>query len=96
MENTASVEWNAINMILGWGGPFIIGAVMRYASRKWARPLLVTLCLIAVIAVGLMVDSIGSGFFRNFNLYVILIACMMSGAFTADLIYRIRGRRKRK
>ena len=96
MENTASVEWNAINIICGWGGPFIIGAVMRYASRKWARPLLVTFCLIAVIAVGLMVESMRSGFFRNSNLYIIWIACMMLGAFTADLIYRIRGRRKRK
>ena len=91
MENTASGEWNAINIICGWGGPFIIGAVMRYASRKWARPLLVTFCLIALVAV----VSMRSGF-QHFNLYVILIACMISGAFTADLIYRIRGRRKRK
>ena len=91
MENTASVEWNAINIICGWGGPFIIGAVMRYASRKWARPLLVTFCLIALVAV----VSMRSGF-QHFNLYVILIACMMLGAFTADLIYRIRVSRKRK
>ena len=91
MENTASVEWNAINIICGWGGPFILGAVMRYGSRKWARPLLVTFCLIALVAV----VSMRSGF-QHFNLYVILIACMMLGAFTADLIYRIRGRRKRK
>ena len=66
MENTASVEWNAINIICGWGGPFIIGAVMRYASRKWARPLLVTFCLIALVAV----VSMRSGF-QHFNLYVI-------------------------
>ena len=83
------------DFIFGFFSPFIIGVVMRYASRKWDRPLLVTICLIfAVVVISLIVSGIDRTFMVRLEIRVKLFACMIFGALTADLIYRIRRRRK--
>ena len=88
---------NAIHIIMGCFIPFIIGALMRYASRRWNRPLLVTFCLICVVMVVCVVSTIIKGsFLRIFKIEVILFACMILGALTADFIYRIRSKHTRR
>ena len=88
--------WNAIDIIMGCFIPFLIGALMRYASRKWNRPLLVTGCLIFVlIAIRIVTNIIRSTFFRTFKIEVIIFACLILGALTADFIYRIRSKQTR-
>lgn len=83
------------DFILGYLSPFIIGVVMRYASRKWDRPLLVANCLIfAVIVISLIVSVIERTFIVHLEFRVRLFACMIFGVLIADLIYRIRHQRK--
>ena len=72
--------WNTIDIIMGCFIPFIIGSMMRYASRKWNRPLLITGCLIFVLIVIRIVTNI------------IIFACLILGALIADFIYRIRSK----
>lgn len=68
---------------------------MRYASRKWDRPLLKTICLIfAVIVISLIVSVIDRTFIVYIEVRVRLFACMIFGALIADLIHRIRRLRK--
>ena len=90
-----SESQNMADFILGYLSPFIIGVVMRYASRKWDRPLLVSNCLIFVVMV---INIIVSVIERTFIVYlesrVRLFACMIFGVLTADFIYRIHHRRK--
>lgn len=85
--------WNVIDIIMGCFIPFIIGALMRYASRKWNRPLLVTGCLIFVLIVIRIVPEIARGtFLRTFKIEVIIFAFLILGALIADLIYHIRSK----
>ena len=82
--------WNVIDIIMGCLFPFIIGALMRYASRKWDRPLLVTGSLIFVLIVIRIVTSITRGtLLRTFKIEIVMLICLILGALTADLIYRI-------
>ena len=83
---------DAINLILGCFSPFIIGALIRYASRKWDRPLLVTLCLVFVVIVVSLVISAGNTFFQTFEIRVTIAAFLILGALAADLVYRIRSK----
>jgi len=79
------------DFILGYLSPFIIGVVMRYASRKWDKPLLITICLIfAVIVISLIVSVIDHTFIVHLEIRAKLFACMILGALIADLIHRIR------
>ena len=88
--------WNALDIIMGCLLPFIMGGAMRYASRKWNRPLLVTVCLIFIVIVIEIAIAIQKGtFLRTFNIRVVLYACMILGALIADLIYRIRRKQTR-
>ena len=88
--------WNALDIIMGCLFPFIMGGAMRYASRKWNRPLLVTVCLIFIVIVIEIAIAIQKGtFLRTFNIRVVLYACMILGALIADLIYRIRRKQTR-
>ena len=91
--------WNTLDIIVGCIFPFIIGGAIRYASRKWDRPLLVTVCLLfAVIVVNLVVTVINSTFrayLRTLEIRVIIFAIMILGALIADLIYRIRNKQTR-
>lgn len=83
------------DFILGYLSPFIIGIVMRYASRKWDNPLLVANCLIfAVIVISLIVSVVEHTFIVHLEIRVRLFACMIFGALIAHLIYRIRDQRK--
>ena len=89
-EKRGDLMWNAIDIIMGCFIPFLIGALMRYASRKWNRPLLVTGCLIFVlIAIRIVTNIIRSTFFRTFKIEVIIFACLILGTLTTDFIYRI-------
>ena len=82
--------WNVIDIIMGCLFQFIIGALMRYASRKWDRPLLVTGSLIFVLIVIRIVTSITRGtLLRTFKIEIVMLICLILGALTADLIYRI-------
>ena len=84
------------DFILGYLSSFIIGVVMRYASRKWDRQLLVTNCLIfAVIVINLIVSVIERTFIVHLEFRVRLFACMIFGALIADFIYRIRRQREK-
>lgn len=88
--------WGAKEIILGCFIPFIIGTLMRYASRKWNRPLLATGCLILVFIVLRVVENIISGaLFQTFKIEVIMFACLVLGALAADFAYRIRSRQTR-
>ena len=73
------------------------GAI-RYASRKWDRPLLVTVCLIfAVFVVNLVITVINSTFrayLRTLEIRITIFAIMILGALIADLIYRIRSKQR--
>ena len=85
--------WNAIGIIMGCVIPFIIGILMRYACRKWNRPLLITGCLIFVLIVIRIVSNIMSGTsFRVFKIEIIMFTCLILGALIADFIYRIRSK----
>ena len=90
--------WNAWNIIIGCFGPCTIGVVIRYASRKWDRPLLVTVCLIFAVIIGELVitviNSTFSSYLRRFELRVAIFAIMILGALIADLIYRIRSKQR--
>ena len=81
---------NMSDFILLYLAPFLIGVLIRYASRKWDRPLLVTLCLIFVIFVLVLISSSVD----YFGLEVRLFASMILGTVIADFIYRMRRRRK--
>lgn len=82
-----------LNVIMGCFFPFIIGVLIRYASRKWDRPLLVTVCLIFAVIVGSLVTSVKSRIFlETFKIRVAIFAFMILGALIADLIYRIRSK----
>lgn len=92
-EKRGDLMWNTIDIIMGCFIPFIIGSMMRYASRKWNRPLLITGCLIFVLIVIRIVTNIISGtFFQTFKIEVIIFACLILGALIADFIYRIRSK----
>ena len=90
--------WNTLDIIVGCLFPFIIGVAIRYASRKWDRPLLVTVCLIFAVIVGELVitviNSTFSSYLRRFELRVSIFAIMILGALIADLIYRIRSKQR--
>lgn len=84
-----------VDFILGSFSPFIIGMVMRYASQKWDRPLLITICLIfAVMGISVIASAIDCTFIVHLEIRVRLFACMLFGALIADLIHRIRRQRK--
>ena len=85
--------WSLVDIIMGCFIPFIIGALMRYASRKWNRPLLATGCLIFVlVAIRIATNITRAAFFQTFKVEVIMFICLILGAFIADLIYRIRSK----
>ena len=87
------MEWNVTDIMMGCFIPFIIGALIRYASRKWDRPLLATGCLIFVVVVIRIGTNITrTAFLRTFEIEVIMFICLITGAFIADLIYRIRSK----
>ncbi|MBE6939711.1 MAG: hypothetical protein E7457_02670 [Ruminococcaceae bacterium] len=90
--------WNALDIFVGCLFPFIIGGAIRYASRKWAKPLLVTVCLIFAVIVGdlviTVINSTLSAYLRKLELRVAIFAIMILGAMIADLIYRIRSRHR--
>lgn len=84
---------NIADIIVGCFFPFIIGVLIRYASRKWNKPLLMTVCLIFVLIVVSLVISVTSGtFLQTFEVKVIIFVCLILGALIADLIYRIRSK----
>ena len=90
--------WNTLDIIVACLFPFIIGGAIRYASRKWDRPLLVTVCLIlAVIVVNLVITVVNSTFrtyLRTLEIRVTIFAIMILGALIADLIYRILSKQR--
>ena len=90
--------WNTLDIIVGCLFPFIIGGAIRYASRKWSKPLLVAVCLIFIVIVGdfviTVINSTFSVYLRRLELRVILFASMILGALIADLIYRIRSKQR--
>jgi len=90
--------WNAWNIIIGCFGPCTIGVVIRYASRKRGKPLLVTICLIFGVIVWDLVSTVINSTFRAYlralELRAAIFAIMILGALTADLIYRIRSKQR--
>lgn len=88
--------WNALDIVIGCFFPFIIGAAIRYATRKWNRPLLATGCLIFVlIAIRVTLDIIRHASIWTFKIEAIVFACLLLGALMADFIYRISGKKTR-
>ena len=70
-----------------------LGAAMRYASRKWSRPLLVTLGLILVLFAVPSVTAVAKGtFLQTFKIRTLIHVRILLGTLTADLVYRIRGK----
>jgi peptidoglycan/LPS O-acetylase OafA/YrhL len=92
--------WNAVDIIIERLFPFIIGVLIRYASRKWDRPLLVTVCLIFVIIVMDLVISVKnstfSAYLQTHELRVTIFVIMIFGALIADLIYRIAEKNRKE
>lgn len=89
--------WDVTDIIMGCFAPFIIGMLMRYASRKWHRPLLVTFCLLLAVIILYVVGAIIRGsFLRTPKIEAVIFVCLLSGALIADLLYRICGKRTRK
>ena len=74
--------------------PLLIGMSMRFASRKWDRPLLVAVCLVfVVIIMGIVTSVTKTGFLRfleTLKIRVVFYAFLMLGVLIADLLYRIR------
>lgn len=88
--------WNALDIVIGCFFPFIIGAAIRYASRKWSRPLLVTGCLIFVlIGIRVVLDITRRASLWTFKIEAIVFACLLLGALIADIIYRVYGKKTR-
>ena len=88
--------WNALEIFIGCFFPFIIGAAIRYATRKRNRPLLATGCLIFVlIAIRVTLDIIRHASLWTFKIEAIVFACLLLGALMADFIYRISGKKTR-
>lgn len=90
--------WNTLDIIVGCLFPFIIGVVIRYASRKRGKPLLVTICLIFGVIVWDLVSTVINSTFRAYlralELRAAIFAIMILGALAADLIYRIRSKQR--
>lgn len=67
---------------------------MRFASRKWDRPLLVAVCLVFVVIIMGIVTSVTKTGFLEFletlKISVVFYAFLMLGVLIADLLYRIR------
>ena len=74
--------------------PLLIGMSMRFASRKWDRPLLVAVCLVfVVIIMGIVTTVTKTGFLEfleTLKISVVFYAFLMLGVLIADLLYRIR------
>lgn len=74
--------------------PLLIGMSMRFASRKWDRPLLVAVCLVfVVIIMGIVTSVTKTGFLRfleTLKIRVVFYAFLMLGVLIAYLLYRIR------
>ncbi len=74
--------------------PLLIGMSMRFASRKWDRPLLVAVCLVFVVIIMGIVTSVTKTGFLEFletlKISVVFYAFLMLGVLIADLLYRIR------
>ena len=88
--------WNTTDVIIGIVMCLLLlalGAAIRYASRKWSRPLLVTLGLILVLFAVPSVTAVAKGtFLQTFKIRTLIHVCIILGALTADLIYRLRGK----
>lgn len=67
---------------------------MRFASRKWDRPLLVAVCLVFVVIIMGIVTSVTKTGFLEFletlKISVVFYAFLMLGVLIAYLLYRIR------
>ena len=89
MELTA-----VLNVIFLCFGPLLVGMSMRFASRKWDRPLLVAVCLVfVVIIMGIVTSVTKTGFLRfleTLKIRVVFYAFLMLGVLIAYLLYRIR------
>ena len=74
--------------------PLLIGMSMRFASRKWDRPLLVAVCLVFVVIIMGIVTSVTKTGFLEFletlKISVVFYDFLMLGVLIADLLYRIR------
>ena len=74
--------------------PLLIGMSMRFASRKWDRPLLVAVCLVFVVIIMGIVTSVTKTGFLEFletlKISVVFYAFLMLGVLIAYLLYRIR------
>lgn len=83
-----------LNIICLCFGPLLIGMSMRFASRKWDRPLLVAVCLVfVVIIMGIVTSVTKTGFLRfleTLKISVVFYAFLLLGVLIADLLYRIR------
>ena len=83
-----------LNVIFLFFGPLLVGMSMRFASRKWDRPLLVAVCLVfVVIIMGIVTSVTKTGFLRfleTLKIRVVFYAFLMLGVLIAYLLYRIR------
>ena len=82
-----------LNVIFLCFGPLLVGMSMRFASRKWDRPLLVAVCLVFVVIIMGIVTSVTTGFLRfleTLKIRVVFYAFLMLGVLIAYLLYRIR------
>ena len=83
-----------LNVIVLCIGPLLVGMSMRFASRKWDRPLLVAVCLVfVVIIMGIVTSVTKTGFLRfleTLKIRVVFYAFLMLGVLIAYLLYRIR------
>ena len=83
-----------LNVIFLCFGPLLVGMSMRFASRKWDRPLLVAVCLVfVVIIMGIVTSVTKTGFLRfleTLKIRVVFYAFWMLGVLIAYLLYRIR------
>ncbi|MBR4057987.1 MAG: hypothetical protein IKK00_07670 [Oscillospiraceae bacterium] len=87
---------NVALVIAGYLFSFIIGALMRYASRKWDKPLKVAVCLIFALIVfdfiAVVKDSTLHAYLQDVKLRAVGFVIMMLGVLAADIIYRIRNK----
>ena len=76
--------------------PLAIGMAMRFATRKFQKPLLVTGALILIIAVICLGRILIKPHHSNvFGISAIVFAFLVFGAVISDFIFRYREKNKR-
>ena len=90
------MEYTLLNCICISAFPFAVGMAMRFATRKFQKPLLVTGALILVVAVitlGRVLNKPHRG--NVIGISAIVFAFLVLGALMSNFIFRYREKNKK-